>query len=215
MKFPKIASLLGLGLALAACDIKLPQRENPGPNLPGLELAQDRFGRTAEPAVRPEALSLKEVSFHLRMKLPDAELIAEAKKRGLAIEGDAPKALAQAQASPALIAQLTAPEILLTKAELQLYERRLAAQTSRRSVEAAQSEDFVDQNRAALNKSLAATRRQQIERQTAELTAKANRIREEQRHESYSRNSDSPYQRRQQEIDQINREIAALNQQLR
>ena len=220
MKFLKTASLVFFGLALAACDIKqlklaATQEERLDPNSQSSKVTQDRFGRTAALALQPEALSLKEVSFHLRMGLPEAELVAEAKKRGLAIDGDARKALAEVRASPVLIAQLTTSQILLTKAELKLYERRQSARTSRQQAQAADSETFVDQRRAELNQSMAATRRQQVERQTSELAAKANRIRQEQKRERYSRNSDSPYQRRQQEIDQINKEISELNQQLR
>lgn len=205
MKLPKTAPLFLLGLALAACDH--------GPEALFAELSQDRFGRTDRPTDRPEALSAKEVSFHLRMGLPEADLVAQAKKRGLAIYGDVQKALAEVKASPMLIAQLSAPEILLTKEEIRLYEKRQMVRKNQQLANQADSDAFVDQHRFELNQSLATARNQQIERQTTELSAKANRIREEQRRERFSWNSNSPYQRRQQELDQISKEITALNKQ--
>jgi hypothetical protein len=174
------------------------------------EVKQDRFGRTAEPGPQAEPLTLKEVSFHVRMRLPDSELLSQATKRGLVLDGEPKVALANLQASPDLIAKLTAPDILLTKAERKLYDARVAARGSRLATDAAAADQFLDQRKGALNQSLADQERIRIQRQIAELTEKANKIRTEQSREKYSVSSDSPYQRRQAEINQITREISAL-----
>ena len=184
--------------ALVACDVK-----------------QDRFGRTAEPSKVQEPLTIKDVSFHIRMGLLDSELVAQATKRGLVVDGDPKQALTEVRASAALIAQLTTREILLTKAERKLYEERLATRNSTQAADSTNAQEFLDQRKADLNQSLAEQRRTRARQRMAELSEKINAIRREQSREKYSMSSNSPYQQRQAEINQINREISALREQMK
>jgi hypothetical protein len=179
------------------------------------DVTQDRFGRTAEPGPAPEPLTLKEVSFHVRMGSVESEIVAEATRRGLIIEGNPQQELANIGASSSLIAKLATREILLTKGERKLYEQRLAARGSHRAMAEANAQEFLERRKATLNQSLADQQKVRARKRITELSEKARKIRAEQLRERYSLNRDSPYQRRQAEIDEINREITALKQQAR
>lgn len=194
----RLNAMLLVGLTLTACGVK-----------------KDRFGRTAEPSSLPEPLTLKEISFHVRMRSPESDVVAQAAKRGLFIEGDPQQELAAIHAPPSLIAQLATTDILLTKAERKLCADRLAARGSLVATEQQHAEAFLDDRKAALNQSLADQRRARIKQRMNELTENMRKLRKEQERERYSTSGNTPYQIKAKEIDQLGREYSALQEQLK
>jgi hypothetical protein len=189
--------------ALAGCQKKTPMDD---------PLTIDRFGRTAEPGPKEEAVTLKEISFLVRAGSAN-EISGQVKRRGLAepIDEKAAVMLAGVGASGPLIAALKASPYLLTEPERELYAERVALrQQSVKSERDAQSR-WVDGSRTDLNNRIRTAETARLDDRRREQQERISKLRTEQSKEHWSRSSDSPYQHREREIQQAQAEIARIN----
>ena len=186
--------------------------------LPGCEatVLVDRFGRTSEPSAAPEALTLHEVSFMVRMRSPEVEIMDAVRKRGLAeaLDERAALALAAVGAKPTLIEALRTSEEVLTDAERVLYRQRKNKRDAAANAARQSQEKWQEGYAATVNAQVASTEAAVRERRIQELTAEIKQLEREKARQHYSRSYYSPYQGFQRKIDKAEEERISLRNRL-
>jgi hypothetical protein len=204
MSAPRIFLCL-TSLALLGCKERVATETVP--------ITTDRFGRTSEVGLQPEALTLKELAFMVRAQIAEAEITAELARRGLAepIDEKARHQLIESGATQAFIVKVEASPAVLTPQERALYAERLERRTAASSAAANDHDRWVEESRADLTKKVNQAQITRLDNQRTELNAKIGRLQLEQSREKYSRNSSSPYQGLQRQIAEVNGEVSRLS----
>jgi hypothetical protein len=193
-------------LSLSACDKPAPPK-----------ITTDRFGRTAELSDIPEALTRKEIHFHVRMKLPASELQAQVTKRGLAEPLD-PKdrtELVALGAPKELLDLVSSPAVVLTKEEYELYEQRVEARKTRAAQINAEEESGRESRLSTLKSTLHSLNHDQLSNEVKSLQEKRQKLVSDRNKTQYSHQPNTPYQLLTIEISNIDKEIQAANERIR
>jgi len=177
----------------------------------------DRFGRTAQLSDIPEALTKKEVFFHVRMKLPASELQAQLTKRGLAEALD-PKdreELVTMGAPKELLDLLSSPAVVLTKEECALYAQRVEARKGRTTRAKAEEEARRQSRNANLNSTVNSLNNDQLSNEVKRLQEKRDKLMADRIKTKFSSKLNTPYQRLTSEIADVDKEIASIYERIR
>ena len=201
-----LRSLLCLAiLPMAACEKHVEKKVAP--------LAEDRFGRTAEIGLKPEAVTLKEVAFLVRAQTTEAEIMAELSRRGLAepINESARLQLSESGAPARFIETLAKSPLILTEQERALYAERVSERKAASLSASTEHDRWIEGNRADITNKVHTAQRGLLEDRRAELNAKIDKLRAEQSREKYSRSNSSPYQRYEREMGEVRAEIKRIS----
>jgi hypothetical protein len=192
-------------LSLSAC--------KPAPQ----KITTDRFGRTAELSDIPEALTRKEIHFHVRMKLPASELQAQLTRRGLAqpLDQKDRTELAALGASKELLDLISSPAVVLTKEEYELYEQRVGTRKTRSEQINAEEDSSRESRLSTLKSTLHSLNHDQLSNEVKKLQEKRQKLVSDRNKTQYSHQPNTPYQLLTIEISNIDKEIQAANERIR
>jgi hypothetical protein len=204
--------LTSLLLSLSACE----EPAEPAQPAPPPKITTDRFGRTAELSDIPEALTKKELQFHLRTNLSASDLQAQVAKRGLAepLDPQEMTELTALGASKELLDLISNPSLILTQEEYELYQKRVGARKKRSEQINAQEDSSRESRRADLNSTLYSLNRGQLNDELEKLREKKQKLFADRSKTQYSRSPNTPYQLLSIEISNIDKEISAVNKRL-
>jgi hypothetical protein len=174
------------------------------------KLSVDRFGRTEAPSSKQEALTMKELSFMVRVNSSEAEILELVSRRGIA-EPIAAAELSALGAKPQFVETLKNSPYVLTRAERDLYEKRVEKRKAGVAEQEQSEQQFVDNQRASMNQRIQSAERTRLESQASDFQAKISSIAKEQSKVPYSKSSNSPYQLRAEEIVKVKQELARVN----
>jgi hypothetical protein len=193
-------------LSLSAC-------EKPAPP----KITTDRFGRTGELSDIPEALTKKELHFHVRMKLSAVELQTQVTKRGLAepLDQKDRTELIALGAPIELLDLISSPAVVLTKEELELYEQRVEARKTRAEQINAEEESGRERRLSTLQSTLHSLNSEQLRNEVKSLQEKRQKLVSDRFKTQFSNQPNTPYQLLTIEIAKVDKEIQAANERLR
>jgi hypothetical protein len=197
-------------LSLSACD------NSAEPDPPPPKLTIDRFGRTAELSDIPEALTKKELQFHLRTNMSPSELQAQVTKRGLAepLDPTEKTELATLGAPKELLDLIGSPALVLTQEEYELYQKRVGARKKRSEQINAQEDSSRESRLSDLKSTLHSLNLNQLNNEVMKLREKRQKLVDDRGKTQYSHQPNTPYQLLTIEISKVDKEINAVNERL-